>query len=80
MKLTWTWYLSDHVESDPEDPKKTDKDNNGSVNLDTSELEALNHDQELDLETVKKYLDRSQLDDVVSKILLDMIEQYNELQ
>ena len=70
-----------NVETDPEEAKKADDDNDGSVSLDTSELEAINYDQEPDPETVKKYLDKSQSDNEVSiTFLKNLIEQYNRLQ
>ena len=57
------------VETDPES-KKTDDHNNASVNLDTSELEALGNDRDLDQETLNlKLLDKSQSDDEVSNNL-----------
>ena len=56
------------VETDPESERAEDN-NNASVNLDTSELEALGNDQELDPETINKYLEKSQSDDEVSKLL-----------
>ena len=57
------------VETDPES-EKTDDHNNASVNLDTSELEALGNDGDLDQETLNlKLLDKSQSDDEVSNNL-----------
>ena len=58
------------VETDPEVAERADEENDGSINLDTSELEAINYDQEPDLETVKKLLDKSQSDNEVSITLL----------
>ena len=57
------------VETDPESERAEDN-NNASVNLDTSELEALGNDQELDPETINKYLEKSQSDDEVSNYYL----------
>ena len=56
------------VETDPESERAEDN-NNASVNLDNSKLEALGNDQELDPETINKYLEKSQSDDEVSKLL-----------
>ena len=53
------------VDAEPEEAERADEDGDGSINLNTSELEAIG-DQESDPETVKKLLDRSQSDDEVS--------------
>ena len=52
------------VETDQES-EKTDEHNNASINLDTSELEGLENEGEIDQESLNlKLLDKSQSDDV----------------
>ena len=53
------------VDAESDEAERADEDGDGSINLNTSELEAIG-DQEPDPETVKKLLDRSQSDDEVS--------------